>query len=64
MHSQIQTFGIKQLRSRDPAAQRDNAGQFTVLQKFADGGGLKFTARTASRLSCILFSFSVLLLSL
>jgi hypothetical protein len=43
LHSQIQAFGIKQLRSRNPAAQRDNAGQFTVLEKFADGGGLEFT---------------------
>ena len=43
LHRQLQAFGIKQFRGRNAAAKRDHAGQFTVLEKFADGGGLEFT---------------------
>ena len=43
LHRQVQAFGIKKLRGRNAAAQGDHAGQFTVLEEFADGGGLKFT---------------------
>ncbi len=43
LHRQLQAFGIKQFRGRNAAAKRNHAGQFTVLEKFADGGGLEFT---------------------
>jgi hypothetical protein len=43
LHRQLQAFGIKQFRGRNAAAKRDHARQFTVLEKFADGGGLEFT---------------------
>ena len=58
LHRQLQPFGIKKLRRRNTATERNHAGQFTVLEEFADGGRFEFPrARGESPIVHILFLF-------